>query len=95
MKTSTPHTILLVLALTAPVDFAHAALMRNVVESCAFSASVLASTTYLGLTPALSSGVLTLPATEVIAANAIIGCGIGAVGATAATVTGWIYDILF
>lgn len=95
MNTSLLRHTVLVLALSAPVHVAHAALMRNVFESCAFGAGALASTTYFGLTPALSSGVLTIPASEVIAANAVIGCGIGAVGATAATVTGWLYDSLF
>lgn len=89
------RTVLLFCALSTPINFAQAALMRNIFESCAFGAGALASATYLGLTPALSSGVLTLPATEVIAANAMIGCGVGAVGATAATLTGWIYDSLF
>ncbi len=56
---------------------------------------MLATTTYTGLTPALSTGVLAVPAGEAIAANAIIGCGVGAAGATAATLATWIYDLIF
>jgi hypothetical protein len=85
----------LALALAAPVRAADASLMRNVFQSCAFGAGALAATTYVGLTPALATGMLTVPVTEVIAANAVVGCGVGAVGAAAATVTGWIYDAIF
>lgn len=93
--------ILFVLALVfamaaTPAKVAEAApLMRNVVTSCAFGAGMLAATTYAGLTPALSAPGLTLPVTEVIAANALIGCGIGAAGAVTATVVGWVYDVIF
>ena len=86
----------LALTLSTPLQFADAALMRNAFQSCAFGAGVMASTTYMGLTPALSTGgLVALPVTEVIAANALIGCGIGVAGATAATLTGWLYDLLF
>lgn len=84
----------LVFTLAAPVQFTDAALMRNAFQSCAFGAGAMAGTTYMGLTPALGTG-LALPVSEVIAANALIGCGIGVAGATAATLTGWLYDILF
>jgi hypothetical protein len=70
-------------------------LMRNAIQSCGFGAAAFAATTYYGLTPALATGTLALPVTEAIAANAIIGCGIGVVGATSATVLGWIYDVIF
>ena len=86
----------LLFALAAPPSSAEAApLMRNAIQSCAFGAGVLAATTYLRLTPALATGVLTVPIANVIAANAIIGCGIGVAGASAATVTGWVYDLIF
>ena len=86
----------LVLALALPAKPADAApLMRNVITSCAFGAGMLAATTYAGLTPALSTGTLILPVTEVIAANALIGCTIGAAGAVSATVIGWVYDAIF
>jgi len=86
----------LVFALAAPAKAAEAApLMRNVITSCAFGAGMLAATTYAGLTPALATGAMALPVTEVIAANALIGCGIGAAGAVSATVVGWVYDVIF
>ena len=74
---------------------AQAALVRNVLQSCAFGAGVMASATYVGLAPEINTGVLAIPAGEVIITNAIFGCGIGAVGATAATVVGWFYDAIF
>ena len=86
----------LVFALAMPAKAAEAApLMRNVITSCAFGAGMLAATTYAGLTPALSTGALIVPVTEAIAANALIGCTIGAAGAVTATVVGWVYDVIF
>ncbi len=87
--------ILLTFALIAPVEQADAKLMRNVIQSCAFGAGIMAATTYMGLTPELSTGLLAIPFSEVMITNAIVGCGIGAAGATAATVVGWFYDIIF
>jgi len=94
MKKALTH-LTLVLVLVAPMRFADAALMRNIFQSCAFGAGVMAATTYIGLAPEIHTGVLAVPATEVIITNALIGCGIGAAGATAATLTGWIYDSIF
>jgi hypothetical protein len=94
MKKALLH-LMLIFALTAPVEFANAGLIRNVVQSCAFGAGVMAATTYVGLAPELSTGVLAVPVSEIIVTNAILGCGIGAAGATAATVVGWFYDIIF
>ena len=86
----------LVIALTCPAKQADAApLMRNVITSCAFGAGMLAATTHYGLTPALATSALPLPVTEVLAANALIGCGIGVAGAVSATVVGWVYDAIF
>ena len=86
----------LMVALAVPANAeAGTSLMRNVIQSCGFGAAALAATTYVGLTPALATGTLTLPVTEAIAANALIGCGIGAVGATSASVLGWVYDVIF
>ncbi len=83
-------------ALALPPASADAApLMRNAFQSCAFGAGTLAATTYIGLTPLLSAPGLAVPVANVIAANAIIGCGMGVAGATAATVVGWIYDVIF
>jgi hypothetical protein len=87
--------LILILTLIAPVRFTNAALVRNVLQSCAFGAGVMAATTYIGLAPGLNTGVLAVPASEVIVANAMLGCGIGAAGATAATLAGWIYDFIF
>ncbi len=94
MKKMALHFCLL-LALLVPTQFAQAGLIRNMAQSCAFGAGAFAATTYVGLMPALETGVLAVPASEIIIANAALGCGIGAVGATAATVTGWLLDSLF
>ncbi|CAK0757496.1 conserved exported hypothetical protein [Azospirillaceae bacterium] len=86
----------LIVVLAAP-GRADAALVREAGRACAFGAAVLAVTTYIGMTPALATGPLTLPFTvpSVIAANAIIGCGITATGSVAASVFGWLYDAIF
>ena len=94
MRSVLPHGVL-VLLLLAPVSFADAALMRNVVQSCAFGAGVMAAATYIGLASEINTGVLAVPASEVILTNAAFGCGVGAVGATAATLVGWIYNAIF
>ncbi|KOR30180.1 hypothetical protein TI04_06870 [Achromatium sp. WMS2] len=85
----------LILVLIAPLNIANAALMRNVVQSCAFGAGIMATVTYMGLAPEINTGVLAIPASEIILTNAAAGCVIGAVGATAATVVGWFYDAIF
>jgi hypothetical protein len=86
--------LMLVFALITPVEFANAGLLRNVVQSCAFGAGAMAAMTYAGLIPKLSTSLLAIPASEIIVANAIVGCGIGAAGATAATVVSWFYDAI-
>jgi len=87
---------LLVMVAAAPAREAEAGpLMRNAVQSCAFGAGTLAAATYAGLLPALSTGAFTLPVTEVIAANAVIGCGVGVVGSVSASFATWIYDSIF
>ncbi len=84
-----------VAVLIQPIGASAAPLMRNTIQACGFGAASLAATTYYGLTPALATGSLVLPVTEAIAANALIGCGIGVVGAASATVLGWVYDVIF
>ena len=42
-----------------------------------------------------ATGALALPVTEAVAANAIIGCGIGVAGAATSSVIGWVYDLIF
>jgi hypothetical protein len=89
--------VFLVMIAAAPTQNAEAAapLMRTAVQSCAFGAGTFAAATYLGLVPALSTGTLTLPVTGAIAANALIGCGVGVAGAVSSTVIGWVYDTIF
>ncbi len=96
MKRLLVALVLVVAFAMPPTRAAEAApLMRNVVQTCAFGAGVFAATTYYGLTPAIATGALALPVTEIITANAIIGCGVGVAGAVSASVVGWVYDLIF
>jgi len=75
-----------------------AGLIRDAGRSCVFGAALLATTTYLGLTQSmLSTGPITLPFTiqSTIAYNAVVGCGVTAAAATAASVFTLIYDAIF
>lgn len=82
--------------LLVPARFADAGLLRNALQSCAVGAAVMATVTYIGLTSSrIDAGILAIPASDVIVANAAFGCGVGAVGAVAGTVAGWLYDIIF
>lgn len=89
-------TLAIVLALLMSARFAEAGLLKNVLQSCAFGAGVMATVTYVGLVSRVdASGILIIPASEAIVVNAVLGCGVGAAGATAATVVGWFYDAIF
>ena len=88
--------LVFVSSITLPMA-ADAGLIRDAGRSCVFGAALLATTTYLGLTPALlATGPITLPFTvqSVTASNAIVGCGVTAAAATAASVFTWLYDSL-
>ncbi len=87
--------LVLAVVTVQPAKSEAAPLMRNAIQACGFGAAAFAATTYYGLTPALSTGTLVLPVTEAVAANALIGCGVGVVGATSATLLGWVYDVIF
>jgi len=77
---------------------AEAGLIRDAGRSCVFGAALLATTTYLGLTPSLlTTGPIQLPFVlpSVTASNAVVGCGVTAAASTAASVFTWFYDALF
>lgn len=77
---------------------AEAGLIREAGRSCVFGAALLATTTYLGLTPSLlTTGPIKIPITfeSVTASNAVVGCGVTAAASTAASVFTWLYDSLF
>jgi hypothetical protein len=89
--------LILVSSVTLPMN-AHAGLIRDAGRSCVFGAALIATTTYLGLTPGLlSTGPVTLPfrLQSVTASNAVVGCGVTAAASTAASVFTWLYDSLF
>jgi hypothetical protein len=95
MKRALLALFMLSCVVAAPVRTAQAEpLLRSVVVSCAFGASTLAAATYAQLVPALATPVLTVPATEVIAANAMVGCGLGVAGAVSANLIAKLYDFL-
>ncbi|CAK0764834.1 conserved membrane hypothetical protein [Gammaproteobacteria bacterium] len=84
-------------SVTLPMT-ADAGLIRDAGRSCVFGAALLATTTYLGLTPGvLSTGPITIPFSfqSVTASNAVVGCGVTAAASTAASVFTWLYDSLF
>lgn len=87
--------LIILTTLMIQMSVANAALMRNALQSCAFGAGAMAATTYLGFVPDFNTGILLIPFSEVILANAMLGCGIGVAGSTAATIVGWFYDIIF
>ncbi|CAK0772978.1 conserved membrane hypothetical protein [Gammaproteobacteria bacterium] len=89
--------LVLVSSVTLPMT-ADAGLIRDAGRSCVFGAALLATTTYLGLTPALlATGPLSLPVAiqSTTASNAVVGCGVTAAASTAASVFTWIYDSIF
>ena len=63
-------------------------LIGNAAIACAVGAGTVGTATYLGWVPALASGVLLVPFSEIVAVNALIGCGVGFVGVVSATLIG-------
>ncbi|CAK0759838.1 conserved membrane hypothetical protein [Gammaproteobacteria bacterium] len=89
--------LVLISSTTLPMT-ADAGVIREAGRSCVFGAALIATTTYLGLTPALlSTGPFTLPVAlqSTTASNAVVGCGVTAAAATAASVFTWLYDSVF
>jgi hypothetical protein len=79
--------------LVLPIRNAEAdTLIGNAAIACALGAGTLGAATYVGWVPALASGVLLVPLSEVVAVNALIGCGIGFVGVVSATLIGRVID---
>ena len=60
-------------------------LIGNATEACVLGAVAFGTATYVGWLPALASGVLTVQISQVVAANALIGCGVGFAGVVAAS----------
>jgi hypothetical protein len=89
--------MVLISSVTLPMT-AEAGLVRDAGRSCVFGAAILATTTYLGLTPSvLATGPVSMPLTfqSVTASNAVVGCGVSAAAAAASSVFTWLYDSLF
>ncbi len=90
--------LVLLASVALPMTAEATGVVRDAGRSCVFGAAVLATTTYLGLTPALlATGSLTLPfaVQSVTASNAIVGCGVAAAASTAASLFTAIYDAIF
>ena len=93
MKRMLLALVMLLVVAALPVRNAAAdPLVRNAMIACAFGAGTLGTATYARLVPALVTSVLVAPLSEVIAINALIGCGIGVVGVVSATLMGRAYD---
>ncbi|CAK0760255.1 conserved exported hypothetical protein [Gammaproteobacteria bacterium] len=75
----------------------HAAseLWKNAGQACVFGGSVLGVTSIVVLYPAIAVGTNNLPVTSLILGNTLFGCGISAIGASAAHAFGWAYDRVF
>jgi|GEM_PF-1756855 len=87
--------ILLLLAATTSRVYADNGLWREAGQSCVFGGSVLGITSILVLYPAMAMGTNTIPVTSLILGNTLFGCGIAAIGASAAYGFGWAYDRVF
>ena len=60
-------------------------LIGNATEACVLGAVAFGTATYVGWLPALTSGVLTVQISQIVAANALIGCGVGFAGVITAS----------
>ncbi|CAK0781091.1 exported hypothetical protein [Gammaproteobacteria bacterium] len=87
--------VLLLLAATTTRGYADSGLWREAGQSCVFGGSVLGITSILVLYPAIAMGTNTIPVTSLILGNTLFGCGIAAIGASAAYGFGWAYDRVF
>ena len=79
----------------APFQRAEAGLLRDALTSCAFGGGAFAALTWYYVAPAAASGALAVPAAEIVAANAALGCGVAAVGSVSAGIIGGLYDAIF
>ncbi|CAK0764927.1 exported hypothetical protein [Gammaproteobacteria bacterium] len=74
---------------------AESSLWREAGQACVFGGSVLGVTSIVVLYPAIAMGSTSLPVTSLILGNTLFGCGISAIGASAAYGFGWAYDRAF
>jgi len=86
---------LLLLVLTTEKGYAEGGLWRDAGQACVFGGSVLGVTSIMVLYPAIAMGTSTIPVTSLILGNTLFGCGISAIGASAAYGFGWAYDRAF
>lgn len=86
---------LILLTLTTTKGYAEGGLWRDAGQACVFGGSVLGVTSIMVLYPAIAMGTSTIPVTSLILGNTLFGCGISAIGASAAYGFGWAYDRVF
>ena len=72
-----------------------AGVLREAGRGCLMGGTVLAVTTYIGITPALIYPAGTLAGSTILANNSLIGCGIFAAGMAAGSIWETIYDFFF
>ncbi len=87
--------VLLLFAATTSRGYAESTVWREAGQSCVFIGSVLGVTSIVVLYPAIAMGVNSIPVTSLILGNTLFGCGIAAIGASAAHGFGWAYDRAF
>ena len=87
-------SVLVMLFIVAlPIGNAKAdSLIGNAAIACVLGAGTVGAATYVGWVPALVSGVVLVPFSEIVAVNALIGCGVGFVGVVSATLIGRAID---
>jgi len=87
--------VLVILFASALPGEADANIIREAGRGCLAGGSVFAATTYLGMTPALLSTVAAVPGYSILINNAVLGCGIFAVGFAAGSVWAGLWDLIF
>ncbi len=88
-------TFFLFLLLAANTSYADDRLWKEAGQSCVFGGSVLGVTSIVVLYPAIAMGTNSIPVASLILGNTLFGCGIAAIGASAAYAFGWAYDRAF
>lgn len=96
MKRALIAAAILSAAAVSTPNSAHAgSFVRDAVVACSFGAGAFGALAYAYVGPLASTGALAVPVAEVVTANALLGCGVGAVGSAASSVAGGIYDFIF
>jgi len=89
------HKILMAVLIFTVAQGRAEGLWRDAGQACVFGGSVLGITSILVLYPAMAVGTNSIPVASLILGNTLFGCGIAAIGASAAYGFGRAYDRVF